>query len=189
MSAARGTPADAQADYLAGRLAARQAVAALLDVAAADIDLLSRVAEPPLPMLRELRAEGWVRQPVHVSLSLSHRDGRAVAVASPSSLQVGVDLERASAVDPDHARYFLSCRERAARVRTSLAERWALKEAAWKALRCPADTPLMALELVVDDAGALRGVTLEGERLSARAWLPRTWPGYVAAVVAIRSVS
>ncbi len=124
-----------------------------------------------------------------ISLSISHKNGRALAAAARSHVSLGVDLECTSAIDPMHARYFLSPRERTARNATALTTMWVLKEAAWKALRCSSDMPLTALELAFDDRGGVRGVILCGvpHRARARLWTP--WPGYIAALVVMRSSS
>ncbi len=174
------------ADRLAGRRAARRALAALLGVPASGIVLVSRRNAPPTPFVSD-GCGG--RHRVLAALSLAHRDGRAIASASAPSLRLGADIERVDAVHPGHARYFLSRRERGAHrahEAPALTEHWTLKEAAWKALRCPDDTPFSALELIFDRGATLRAVAVHGDRVRARARVLRPWPGYVAAVVVVR---
>ncbi len=171
-------------DSAAGHAAAKLALAALFSVGAGRIVLVPRRHAPPAPWIRD-RAGRFRR--ATAALSLAHRDGRAIAAASRSRIALGADLEPAGAIDPAHARYFLTRRERTAPNAPGLTERWVLKEAAWKALRCASDTPFAAIELAFNDAGALCGITLRGVQRPARARLLHPWPGYVAAVVATRS--
>jgi phosphopantetheinyl transferase (holo-ACP synthase) len=105
-------------------------------------------------------------------------------VAAPAGARVGVDLERRDAVNPAHAGYFLTPRERVGRTLT-LAELWALKEAAWKALALDGAVAFHELELHVDGAGRLRALTLRGRRMAASATLGTPWPGYVLATVVV----
>ncbi|MDQ6829534.1 MAG: 4'-phosphopantetheinyl transferase superfamily protein [Gemmatimonadota bacterium] len=168
----------------AARAAAKRAVAALLGVGVDRVVLVPRRAGPPSPWVRDGAGRSHRAK---AAVSLSHRDGRAIAAASRSSIAIGVDLEPAETMDPAHARYFLSPRERADASAPSLVTRWVIKEAAWKALRCARDTPLAALELIFDSAGELCATALRGVRRPARARLLEPWPGYIAAVVAMRS--
>jgi 4'-phosphopantetheinyl transferase EntD len=167
---ARSSP---DADHRASRLAARRAIRALVGPRAS-IVIRRRPGRPPL-------AEAGGERPV--SLSLSHRDGLAVAIAAPADSRVGVDLERLDAVAPEHVRYFLTARERWTAGVLPHAALWALKEAAWKALALGDDVPLAALELGVDRRGAVRGVWLRGKYHPAVALLSAPWPGYVVAIV------
>lgn len=134
------------------------------------------------------RAAARVRGSGPVQLSLTHRAGRGAAVAFRADLGVraGIDLERENAVRPEFARYFLSPAERRAvgNGRT-LAELWAIKEAAWKALRLDDTVHFAALELELSDAGEVSALVLHGRRLSAQATLSRPWPGFVLAVVLV----
>lgn len=141
-------------DWRAGRIAAKRA-AALLGAAAAP-----------------------------VTVSLAHVAGRAAAVAAPGRVRLGVDLERAGAVHPDHARYFLTAVERRLARRLTLTTLWALKEAAWKALALNPATPFTALQLHADRGGGrVVTVSLRRKRWPARVWLARPWRGFVLAVV------
>ena len=120
--------------------------------------------------------------PAPGAVSLSHRDGRAAALAAPAGWRVGVDLERRDAVDAAHARYFLDRAERDAAARLGLASLWALKEAAWKALSLDAATPFAALRLRFDGARAV-GVAVRGGAQAVTARLVAPWPGWVLAMV------
>ncbi len=101
----------------------------------------------------------------------------------PAPDRVGIDLERAGAVRPAQARYFLTRTERRLARRLGLTALWTLKEAAWKALGAGDATPFTALELHADRSGRLEAVSLHGRRTRARALLARPWRGFVVAVV------
>ena len=113
-------------DRVAGRRAAGRVVGDLLGVAPERVEVVSAPDGAP-----EARVDGE-RAPVAVSLS--HRHGRALAVAAPAGVRVGCDLER---VEPRH---------RALAGRLGLADGagdqevtlvWAAREALAKALREP----------------------------------------------------
>jgi 4'-phosphopantetheinyl transferase EntD len=167
------TRSAADADHRASRLAARRAIRALAGPRTR-IAVQRRPGRAPLA-----RVDGRES----VALSLAHCDGRAVAIAACADTRVGVDLERLAAVPPEHARYFLTTRER--RWATSYAPvvLWVIKEAAWKALALGDDVPLAALELDLDARGTLRGLWLRGEWRGATATLTSPWPGYLIAAV------
>lgn len=119
-----------------------------------------------------------------LTLSISHVAGRGAAIAVPAPHRVGIDLERAGAVRPAQARYFLTRAERRLARRLGLTALWTLKEAAWKALGADAATPFTALELHADRSGRLEAVSLHGRRTRARAVRARPWGGeFVVAVV------
>jgi phosphopantetheinyl transferase (holo-ACP synthase) len=67
----------------------------------------------------------------------------------------------------------------------SLAELWALKEAAWKALGLAPDLPFHALALEFDGARELRAVRLADARFAAHAVVARPWPRHLVAVVRV----
>lgn len=117
------------------------------------------------------------------ALSVSHRDGRAAAVAAPAGTRAGVDLERAGAVPRSRERYFLTPRERRSRGRLDGSALWALKEAAWKTFRCDGSLPFTALELELTARGEVRAVRVRGARCVARSELRHVWGGYVLALV------
>jgi 4'-phosphopantetheinyl transferase EntD len=170
-----GVPARASvdADYRASRLAARRAIRALVGPHASVV-VERRPGRPPLARVGDHQA---------VALSLAHRDGLAVAIAAHAGCRIGIDLERLDAVAPEHARYFLTTRERRTSHLLPCAVLWVIKEAAWKALALGDDVPLAALELDVDGRGRLRAVWLRGEQRPAGATLTSPWPGYVMAAV------
>jgi 4'-phosphopantetheinyl transferase EntD len=167
------TRSSVDADHRASRLAARRAIRALVG-SSTRIAVQRRPGRPPLA-----RVDGRES----IALSLAHRDGLAVAIAARAGSRVGVDLERLDAVPPEHARYFLTTRERRWATQYPGAVLWAIKEATWKALALGDDVPLAALELDLDAGGKLRGVRLRGEWRNAAATLTSPWPGYLMAAV------
>jgi 4'-phosphopantetheinyl transferase EntD len=170
-----GVPArsSVDADHRASRLAARRAIRALVGPRASVV-VERRPGRPPLARVGDHQT---------VALSLAHRDGLAVAIAAHAGCRIGIDLERLDAVAPEHARYFLTARERLASRLLPFTVLWAMKEATWKALALGDDVPLAALELDIDGRGTLRGVWLRGERRPAVATLMSPWPEYFMAAV------
>jgi hypothetical protein len=79
--------------------------------------------------------------------------------------------------------YYLTADEQGWVARYGRSALWALKEAAWKALRPGADVPFTAVELRFGSAGAVTAVRGRGTGHPAKAWIVRPWPGYVLAVV------
>lgn len=161
-------------DYRASRLAARRAVRAALP-GALEIRIRRSTGTAPAVI--------GTAQPI--ALSLTHRDGRAAAIAAAAPARIGIDLEREDAISPDHARYFLTPGERTALGTHSLAAMWALKEAAWKALALPGHTRFHDLELAMDDAGTVEAVRTKMQAFSASATLATPWPGYVLATIRV----
>lgn len=73
-------------DWLVGRLAAKRAAAALARAPAERIEVLPAADGAP---------EVWLDgERLPLSLSLSHRHGRGLAVAGPPDVRVGCDIER-----------------------------------------------------------------------------------------------
>ena len=73
-------------DWLVGRLAAKRAAAAHTGVPTERIEVLAAADGAP---------EAWLGEELlPVSLSLSHRYGRGLAVAGPADTRVGCDIER-----------------------------------------------------------------------------------------------
>ena len=175
--------ATGETDRTAGRAAAKSAVGDLFDASPGDVRLEHRSGAAPLVRLRDERSR--TARP-RVGLSISHRDGRAVAVATRRRLSLGVDLERENSVDPSHARYFLSATELDRPTVHSSTALWVLKEAAWKALRCGRNLPFASLQVLFDAAGRVHAVALHGIRRRAVAKLWHPWPGWLAAVVVVR---
>jgi 4'-phosphopantetheinyl transferase EntD len=172
-------------DWLAGRCAAKRAVARRRGASIHRLCLMTQIAGAPICWL--LAHGSWT--PLAVTLSIGHCDGVAVAAASDPTTPVGVDVEREGTIAPHERRLFLGTGERALR-RLDATLAWVLKEAAWKALRLNADLPFAALELdVTNDDRLLRGVRVDSEWQPARAYvvrLPRLL-GMVAAVVALEA--
>jgi len=167
-----GLPHDGRRrDWLAGRYAAKQAVATRCGAPLHHIQLESRPGAAPQCVVLDDRGR-WTRTPF--SVSIAHRDGWAMAAAAEPSMRVGVDIDCAGEIVPEHLRYFLAPRESycAGRIDASLA--WVLKEAAWKALALGSDVPFTALQLWFDrGTRALQGVWVENTWIAARAHIVR----------------
>ena len=165
-----------QEDFRAGRLAAKRAAREFLGPRPdRTMEVRSVKDSPPTLALLSTRGTGHKAE---IELSLSHRDGRAVAAAAPAGLRIGVDLEVAGAVSRGQARYFLASAEEERVPGTDVTLLWSLKEAAWKALGLGRAVPFKALELCCDREGSLRGVRLWGAFLPMRSRLTSPWPGY-----------
>ena len=156
-------------DWLAGRRAAKEAVAAHCGVAPTRVRLVRPEGAAPNVVWRDRDAAA---RAVPISISISHCDGRAVAVVADHPARVGIDLEHAGQIEHEHLRYFLSPAEWLVAERVGATLVWALKEAAWKALHLTDATPFSALRLAVDRSSELRGVWLYGDWIPAAA---RTW--------------
>lgn len=139
-----------------GRWAAKQAVLAS-GLGASAPDPIRWSVLPAQDGAPEILLDGV---PVHVSLSLSHRGGRALAVLAPSPLVVGCDLERLEPrseafiddylLPPEHA--FVRAVEGARRhFRANLV--WCGKEAALKVARAglTRDTRSVEVHVAVPD--------------------------------------
>lgn len=167
-------------DRYAGSLAARRAASSALRFDRLDrVELLREPGRAP----RALVIDGDERRDAALSLSLSHCEGRAAAVATPRGSRVGIDLERAGRVDSAHRRFFLSAAERRAARQHDGVALWTLKEAAWKALELGADVPFTDVELDFDADGDVRAVRHDGRSLAAAASVSHPWPGFVLAVL------
>ena len=149
-------------DWLAGRYAGKQAVAARCAVPVEHIELVSRPGAGPRCMVRD--GEHWTHLPV--SLSIAHCDGIAIVAAADSSTRIGVDIERDGDIAPEHVRYFLAPSERC----TDASLAWVLKEAAWKALGLGLAVPFTAVQLSFDrESNALQRIRLDDTWITARA--------------------
>ena len=167
-------PAHARSDFQVGRLAAKRAVALLLPAARLqEVDLVSGANDAPCARWRGVQLVG--------SISIAHRDGRAIAAASGPGIQVGVDLERRHAVPRTQGRYFLTDRELQAGI-PDASVLWALKEAVWKLLRLNSECPFHTLELDVS-GDRLIGASYDGAYLPVSGYVSFQPTGYVAAVV------
>lgn len=174
------TRARPDAERRASRLAARRAIR-LAAGPANRIELRRRPNRPPLVLLHDAG-----RPARSVSLSITHRHGRAAAVASTGTTRVGIDLERLDAVPAGSERLFLTRLERR-RVENGMSSTvlWTLKEASWKALRLAPTVGFHDLQLDIDDEHELRGVLLRGHRFSASATVASPWARHVLATVQI----
>ena len=161
-------------DWLAGRCAAKQAVAARCGASLPleKIQLEPRVDAAPRCMMRG-NNEPWT--PLPLTISIAHRDGVAIAVAADEMTRVGVDIERAGDIAPEQYRYFLTARERLSMERFDATLVWVLKEAAWKALGLAPDVPFTDLQLeFAHDSGALQGVRIDSTWMPSRAYVLRS---------------
>lgn len=178
-------PHDARrADWLAGRHAAKRAIAAHCDVPKGRVRLIARRGAAPIALLRNDDAS-WTELPI--SLSISHHDGRGLAAVADCPARVGVDLARSGEIEREHHRYFLAPSERAVAGRVGATLVWALKEAAWKALSLGDAMSFIALELAIDDTLDLRGLRLDGRWIPATARIWRS-DDMVAAAVCVGAV-
>jgi 4'-phosphopantetheinyl transferase len=182
-----------RADWRLGRWTAKAAVGAWLSVAPERVEILAAADGAPEAWLDGRRAP--------VSVSLSHRDGRALAAVVDAPAIVGCDLERIEPRSPAFVREFLSDAERQllgdcddderARLANLL---WSAKEAAAKvhreglrldvrhAVANPGDSPAPATRwspLRVDWPEA-------GEPARMTGWW-RTEPGWVMVVAGVPS--
>ena len=169
-----------RSDFRAGRLAAKRAASVFVGPrATGSIEVVTRADGSP--RLTLLQTRGVTVLPTE--LSISHRQGRAVAVVAPPGMRVGVDLERIGAVQAPSLRHFLTSSERRRAWGTDATVLWSLKEAAWKALALGRSLPLKALELAFDDEGKLHGVRVRGVFLPMHARMSSPWPGFHMAIV------
>jgi len=156
-------------DWLAGRCAAKRAVARRRGASIHRLCLVTQVAGAPTCSL--LAHGSWAQ--LAVNLSIGHCEGVAVAAASDLTTPIGVDVEREGTIAPHERRLFLGTGERAMR-RLDATLAWVLKEAAWKALRLSPELPFAALELdVTNDDCLLRGVRIDSDWHPARAYVVR----------------
>lgn len=171
-------------DWLAGRQAAKKAVAAHCGVQPTRIRLTRREGAAPSVLLRD---EDATSRAMPISISISHCDGLGLAAVADSPARVGVDLEHAGQIEHEHLRYFLSPGEWVVAERAGATFLWTLKEAAWKALQLDDATPFSALRLAIDRASNLRGVCLHGDWIPAAARSWRVSRDLVAAAVYVGS--
>jgi len=165
------------AEYVASRVAAHRAIRGFAGDRGT-IEVHRRPNRAPIAHL--LNGDSSRRR---VALSLTHRDGRAAAIAAPAGSRIGIDLEHAEAIDPARERFFLTERERRSAGGMTAAVLWTLKEAAWKALRLGSSVGFHELELEIDSSGDVRGVQCRGMSWRAVTALACPWPGYVLATV------
>jgi len=171
-------------NWLAGRRAAKEAVAAHCGVSQTRVRLVRREGTAPSVLLRE---DDATPRPIPISISISHCDGLGLAAVADQPARVGVDLERAGQIEREHLRYFLSPAEWLVAERAGATLVWTLKEAAWKALQLDDTTPFSALRLAIDHASNLRGVWLHGDWIPAAARSWRASRDIIAAAVYVES--
>ena len=139
-------------DWRLGRWTAKAAVAARLGAVPARIEILAAPDGAPEAWLDGLRAP--------VSVSLSHRAGRAVAAVASARHSVGCDLELVEPRSPAFVREWLAPREQALVARRDGAERdvlanllWSAREAAAKVRREGLRLDVRRAEVELDAAG------------------------------------
>jgi len=168
-------------DFRAGRLAAKRAANGVQRSHPHCRIQVSSLADGA-PRLGFLDREGRER-PCDARLSISHRDGLAVAVVAPPGVRVGVDVERAGSVPLQAVRYFLTSVEREMASWVDPTVLWSLKEAAWKALGLGRSVPFQAMELRGGADGQLLGVTVHGVFMPMHTRMSRPWPGFHAVAI------
>lgn len=174
-------PPACRQDWLAGIAAAKRAVSQATGESRLErIQIRARWNDGATAVVAEDDGTVW---PSDVSVVVARRRGHGAAVAVRGPHRVGVHLECADAVRDEHAAYLLTVGERGALDRYGVAELWALKEAAWKALACDRTMVFDSLELVFDVQGAVGECRLFGQLVPVRATVWRPWPGYVLAIV------
>jgi phosphopantetheine--protein transferase-like protein len=160
-STERGTP-KRQNDRLAGQLAARRAVEAL-------------VGHPRFTVVRAASGEPRVEGVADVHVTISHVDGEAVALAVRGA-RAGIDLEAVEARHPAFAEEWFTPAEQARFAAApegsdmALTRAWAVKEAVLKALGTgmalsPRDVEVVALRAADADVRLTGGAALRHEEL------------------------
>jgi 4'-phosphopantetheinyl transferase len=174
-------------DWRLGRWTAKMAVAALVGVRPEEVEIVAAPDGAP---------EAWAgREPAGVSVSLSHRGGRGLAVVAPRPVVVGCDLEL---VEPRSAAFlsdWFAPEEQALVAAAPTAERdleanlvWTAKEAAAKVrregLRLDVRRAVVALADAQTEAGAWHPLTVrwEGREPTAGWW--RADGGWVMTIAA-----
>lgn len=167
-------------DWLAGRLAAKRAIAQRFGVTRlASVQLESRPGQAPAALTED--AGTWY--PLPATISVAHTRGWGLAAIADRQFRIGVDIDHRDAVDGSHARYFLTSSESRALDANDAALLWVQKEAAWKAFGLEASDAFMDLELELGDDLIARAAVVRGKRVAvdAAVWMPAH--GLVAAAV------
>lgn len=167
-----------QRDFRAGRLAAKRAVSGMGPRHPFRRIQVSSLADGA-PRFGILDGRGRER-PGDGRLSISHRDGLAVAVVAPAGVRVGVDLERSGSVPLQAVRYFLTPIEREMARSVDPTVLWSVKEAAWKALGLGRSLPFVAMEIQADDRDRSLGVMVHDTFVPMHTHLSHPWPGFHA---------
>ncbi len=150
-----------RADWRRGRFTAKRALAAWLGLPQ-DVERWSALTV--LPDRDGAPVPRYRGQPLALSLSLSHRDGRALAVVGRAGVEVGCDLER---IEPRSAAFvadYLTGAERAAWSAAAGAERdlvanriWSAKESVLKLARRGLRVDPLEIDVAFDGAGQVAG--------------------------------
>jgi 4'-phosphopantetheinyl transferase len=162
--------------YLAGRFAARQAVALYLNGRGGDqaFEVSSGVFNQPI-----------VRCPAFEppAITISHTDDLAVAIAHDAGHVLGVDVEQMRVFSRATVDCFLTDAERRLAAALpgdepgQLTAVWTIKEALSKALRCGLSVPLGILEisgLDIDGNGCVRSDFSNFQQYKCQTWVLRT---------------
>lgn len=173
----RGLIEKKRADWLAGRMAAKQVIRDEIQkqgertVPWHDIEIISD--EGGRPTFRLLSYEGGM-VPERYGLTLSHTGGLAVAALSLLAMDgaVGIDIEQERPYSDEFVRAFLTERECRLYIDTKMFSPlllWCYKEAVLKALGTGLQVHPQALELTFDTGGKLTKLEKDGEAVSFRA--------------------
>jgi 4'-phosphopantetheinyl transferase len=172
-------------DWRLGRFAGKAAVGAFLSVAPEHIEILAAPDGAP---------EAWIdgeRAPI--SLSMSHRAGRALAVVSRGPAVVGCDLERVEPRSGAFVREWLAPAEQGLLAAHAAIERdllanlvWTAKEAAAKVrregLRLDVRRAVVAPAAVGEEGDGWRALSVTWEDRPPMAGWWRTEPGWVMTI-------
>jgi 4'-phosphopantetheinyl transferase len=128
-----------RADWRLGRWTAKQALAAYLNSPSLPAALAKIEVRPASSGAPEAFFEN---KPAPVTISLSHRNDRAICVVAPSAIDLGCDLEQVEPRSDAFLADYFTAEEQALVTRHTLAEQplltallWSGKESALKALR------------------------------------------------------
>jgi len=128
-----------RADWRLGRWTAKRALAVWLDIPAHPLALAQIEIRPASTGAPEVFI---ANQPASVSLSLSHREGRAVCAVAPAGAELGCDLELIEPRSDAFISDYFTGEEQTLVAQASAADRprllallWSAKESALKALR------------------------------------------------------
>lgn len=164
------------AAWKAGRWAAKQAVAGCVGMEPTRTEILPAADGAP---------EAWLGdERLPVSVSLSHRDGVAVATATPEAYAVGCDVELVEPRCAGFAADWFTFAERAAVERAAPGERdelvtltWSAKESVLKAWRAGLRIDTRCVEVSFARAGF--DADMDGRRISG--WWRRDGPFVITA--------
>ncbi len=164
-----------RADWCLGRWAAKEALRAWGGAAFREAEILAAAGGAP-----QAQVDG---EPAPAALSLSHRNGRALAVVADPQLAIGCDLEAVEPRSGAFVRTWLTIAERASLESLDEPERarlanliWAAKESATKArregLRLDVGRAAVELEWSPSAGGEWRplAVRWEREEVTAHGW-------------------